>query len=202
MPNEHDDFSDATRKIIKRLAGGKCSKCQVKTTTHDGFGVKNVKVGEAAHIEGSRLGSPRFNPEDSSEHRRSSKNGIWLCAACHSEIDNGNAQMYDALFLFELKVNQMEKVKYELFSSKKPNDDIEKAFWLVEYFESGGSDSYNLLTDLYIEPNLLFCNKKLNEITVLIDNSCQDSKNIYLRAMELYSKNGDFDQIKLILGRA
>lgn len=48
---------------------------------------KSVCSGEAAHIVAASTEGPRSIPISTPEIRKSVKNGIWLCAACHELID-------------------------------------------------------------------------------------------------------------------
>lgn len=200
MSKIRDDFSDATRKIIKRQAGGHCSKCKVKTTEHNGSGSKPLTTGEAAHIEASSEGGPRYNPEDTSEYRRSANNGVWLCSQCHSLVDNDNTNRFDAYSLIEYKADQSREISEKILLSKKPSDDLEKAFWVVDSYGAHDGSTFDItLYKKEIEQVLVFGDewkfqsKKLNKLMSLIQQCDYQDTLIkeYLSAFNEYSKTGN-----------
>ena len=46
-----------------------------------------VPIGEGAHICAASPGGVRYDPQQTSEERRSYDNGIWLCGTCHTKVD-------------------------------------------------------------------------------------------------------------------
>lgn len=197
MSKIRDDFSDATRKIIKRQAGGHCSRCIIKTTEHNGLGVKPLTTGEAAHIEASSEGGPRYNPEDSSEYRRSAKNGVWLCNECHTLVDNDTTGRFHADSLMEYLGTQSRKVSEKIFRSKKSSDDVEKAFWVVDSYEAYDGSTFEISKYkegieqfLIFEDEWVFQSGKLNKLMSLIQQ-CDLTDTLliqYLGAMNEFSK--------------
>ena len=92
--SKRDEFS---QKIIDRLCervGGKCSNpsCRRETKGLHSDSQKRVSIGEAAHITAAAEGGPRYNPNLTSEQRKSIDNGIWLCNSCATMIDNDEKQ--------------------------------------------------------------------------------------------------------------
>ena len=75
--NRHN-FSKHVKKVICSRAGWKCCKCYA--TTYGG-------EGQAAHIKAASPGGPRFDPDITEKERKSTSNGIWLCATCHQTVD-------------------------------------------------------------------------------------------------------------------
>jgi len=204
MSKIRDDFSDATRKIIKRQAGGHCSKCGVKTTEHSGLGAKPLTTGEAAHIEASSEGGPRYNPEDTSEYRRSAKNGVWLCNQCHTLVDNDDTNRFDAYSLFEYKADQTRKISEKILLSKKPSDDVEKAFWAIDSYGAYDGSTFDItLYKKEIEQVLIFGDewkfqsKKLNKLMTFIQQCDHENALLkrYLSAMNDYSKTEEIDSV-------
>lgn len=205
MSEKRDDFSDATRQIIKRQAGGCCARCEIKTTDHNGEGEKPLTTGEAAHIKASSEGGPRFDSENSSEFRRSSENGIWLCSECHVLVDTGNLQLFDTRYLWEKKWERGRLVCEAVLKSTKPSDDQEKAFWLVD---SHGANigTYGIydaaIFDLVFSKSMIcdewkFKSKKLNTLLNVIQKCdySDDQVKQYLYAIEIYSKTKNMDLV-------
>jgi len=86
-----NEFSNKVRlKLAQRVAYHcsfpKCNKLTVGPVISNNDDV-NI-VGRACHIEAASNGGPRFNPELTSEERRSIDNGIWCCNSHADIIDN------------------------------------------------------------------------------------------------------------------
>jgi hypothetical protein len=86
--SDSNDFSTKTKEILSKKAGQTCSKCKRHTSGGNSNPQKATIIGQAAHIEGSRLSDRRYNPKMTPEERSNIENGIWLCASCHKEIDD------------------------------------------------------------------------------------------------------------------
>lgn len=85
-----DEFSARTRQVLASRAGQRCSNpsCRRATCKADPVDESNyIDLGIAAHITAASSGGPRYDPTISSEDRRSTKNGIWLCHRCAKEVD-------------------------------------------------------------------------------------------------------------------
>ena len=105
--------------------GGKCSNpnCRKETKGPHSDPRKSVSIGVAAHITAASEGGPRYDPNMSSEERRSIENGIWLCSTCAKMIDS-DADAYPAELLHEWKkVAEDEQIRIinqgEIFLTKK-----------------------------------------------------------------------------------
>jgi hypothetical protein len=85
-----DDFSEDAKRILAYRVAMACSnpECAAHTSGPQVDPLKSVNVGVAAHITSAAAGGPRYNPNLSSEERRSPENGIWLCQNCAKLIDN------------------------------------------------------------------------------------------------------------------
>ena len=85
-----DDFSDSTKQILARRVGYRCSNpnCRKPTSGPQEDVGKAINIGVAAHITAASAGGLRFEPNISSEERKSQSNGIWLCQNCGKLIDS------------------------------------------------------------------------------------------------------------------
>lgn len=91
MGSSRDDFSAQVKKILANRAGHRCSyqPCNQVTIGPDGLNpMGSVNSGEAAHITAAAAGGPRYDPNMTSEERKSISNGIWMCAYHAGLIDN------------------------------------------------------------------------------------------------------------------
>lgn len=86
-----DDFSRGVKDILAHRAGYRCSKPSCRAFTvgpSDENPTATSNIGVAAHITAASQGGPRFDPNMSSEARRSVTNGIWLCQTHAKEVDD------------------------------------------------------------------------------------------------------------------
>ena len=105
MKKKRDEFSEATKNILKDRVAGRCSKpdCRIPTTGPKSDEANKVsKTGKAAHITAAASGGPRYDSSLTSEQRKSVENGIWLCSDHATEIDN-DPQKYPVEVLNEWK---------------------------------------------------------------------------------------------------
>lgn len=89
MAHKRDDFSEATKLLLARRAGFRCSnpKCRKHTSGSNADPNRATNIGVAAHICAAAIGGPRYNPKMTMEERKSPHNGIWLCQSCSKLID-------------------------------------------------------------------------------------------------------------------
>lgn len=79
---------------IKRAIGGRvnyvCSNpgCFCSTTGPHWEANRAARIGEAAHICAASEEGPRYDPGMTDEERGGAGNGIWLCANCHTMVDD------------------------------------------------------------------------------------------------------------------
>ncbi|WP_019910333.1 HNH endonuclease [Paenibacillus sp. HW567] len=76
-----DEFTSKTKELLFKRVGGRCSNpnCRKATSAPHTDINKSINVGIAAHITAAELNGPRYDPNMSSEERKSVENGIWLC---------------------------------------------------------------------------------------------------------------------------
>lgn len=200
MSNKGDDFSSATRQIIKRQAGGYCAKCGGKTTVYDGQGEKPSTTGEAAHIEASREGGPRYNYEDTVQYRRSVNNGIWLCNECHTLVDL-EPNRFGADRLLQFKHDQWLTISQPTLLSTKSSDDKEKAFLVIDSYGAYNEDfipsEERAYQALLFGEEWEFQSNKLNTLMNLIIEHHYNPAYLkeLLAAMNQYSKVGKMDLV-------
>jgi hypothetical protein len=84
-----DDFPEKTKRVLQDRAGNRCSnpECRVLTSGPNAHPERATKTGVAAHITAASLGGPRYNPNLTSEQRRSAENGVWFCQTCAHFVD-------------------------------------------------------------------------------------------------------------------
>lgn len=90
MTDDRDDFLKPVIDALCKRAAYICSnpECRVMTiapSSEDDS--KSLYCGKAAHITAAAAGGPRYDPDLSSEERRSIGNGIFLCSNCADIID-------------------------------------------------------------------------------------------------------------------
>lgn len=91
MKGGRDDFTKATKRALAERVAWRCScpGCGQLTVgpSHESE-KKTTMVGEAAHITAASKGGPRYDPNLTSEERKSISNGIWMCTHCAKIIDS------------------------------------------------------------------------------------------------------------------
>lgn len=89
MAHKRDDFSEATKLLLAKRVGFRCSnpKCRKHTSGSNADPNKATNIGVAAHICAAAIGGPRYNPKMTTKERKSPHNGIWLCQSCSKLID-------------------------------------------------------------------------------------------------------------------
>ena len=102
--SRRDNFTKATRDQIGKQAGWHCSRpgCRRLTVGSNSAGDGEINIGVAAHICAAARGGPRYDPDMSSEERKSVSNGIWLCET-HARLVDSNDPMFTVELLHEWK---------------------------------------------------------------------------------------------------
>lgn len=85
-----DDFTSATKDLLAKRAGFKCSNpgCRQPTSGPQADPSGAVNIGVAAHITAASPDGPRYDAALTPEQRRAADNGIWLCQTDAKLVDN------------------------------------------------------------------------------------------------------------------
>lgn len=85
-----DDFSRSIVDTLSKRVGMRCSNpgCRLPTSDPRDEPLKTVNIGVASHITAASPRGPRYDPNITSDERRSIENGIWLCQSCSKLIDS------------------------------------------------------------------------------------------------------------------
>lgn len=86
-----DEFTPGVKAVLANRAGFRCSKPSCRALTAGPSNAQpnsRTNIGVASHITAASSGGPRYDPEMSSEERRSVANGLWLCQTHAKEIDD------------------------------------------------------------------------------------------------------------------
>lgn len=105
-----DDFSQATKDLLARRAGYRCSICQQPTVGPHSEAGRAIFLGEAAHIYSAAPNGPRANPSLTPEERAAAANGIHLCKV-HAKLVDVDVSAYPAAKLTELKVCHERQIR-------------------------------------------------------------------------------------------
>lgn len=94
-----DEFREKTKLLLAKQAGGHCSdpSCRRPTFGSNADGDGEINLGMACHICAAAPQGPRYDPEMTSEQRRSASNGLWMCRLHGTAID-----ARDSTFTIEL----------------------------------------------------------------------------------------------------
>lgn len=143
-----DDFSPATIRKIKEMAGDVCSmpSCRVITGGSKKLRDNSFSIGVAAHICAASPGGPRYDLRMSKEERKSYENGIWLCQTHSRMIDVDPARFpVDQLNIWKEEAERwsMTNVGQRLISQLDHDNAIRRAVGrsIAEFV--GGGDSVN-----------------------------------------------------------
>src|SRR5690554_3814405 len=114
MSGKRDDFSTATKDILAKRVGYRCSlpDCRAQTSgPADSETASNLGV--AAHIRAARPGGARYDPNQTTTDRKSFYNGIWVCNPHGKHIDDAKST-YTVEKLTEYKREAELRAKNEL----------------------------------------------------------------------------------------
>lgn len=108
-----DNFSEKVKATLRTRVAGLCSNpdCRKVTIGPNKLQNKVTILGEAAHICAAAEGGPRYDPNMTSDKRKSIDNGIWLCNTCARIID-ADERSYPVELLHKWKL-QAEKSAYQ-----------------------------------------------------------------------------------------
>ncbi len=110
-----DDFTSATKDLLARRVGFKCSNpgCRQPTSGPQADPSGAVNIGVAAHITAASADGPRYDTTLTPEQRRAADNGIWLCQTDAKLVDNDEGR-YTADGLRDWKARAEEAAAREL----------------------------------------------------------------------------------------
>lgn len=117
------DFSQKTIDLIAYRAAYICSNpdCNRLTIAPSiADASSKIKIGEAAHIYDAREKTIRWDPNLSESKRAEPKNGVWLCASCHTMVDKNKGQDYPAVTLTDWKRDHEKLISDILKYQKSP----------------------------------------------------------------------------------
>jgi hypothetical protein len=89
-----DDFSPATKELLAKRVGYRCSNpmCRQPTSGPQEDPMGTINVGVAAHVTAASPDGPRYDASLTPEQRRSAANGIWCCQTCGKLVDNDESR--------------------------------------------------------------------------------------------------------------
>ena len=130
---KHDyKFNPTKVRQIAELAGYICTNppCKKLTIAPSKFlPEKIINIGEAAHINGNKPSSARFE-KVSGDYIESIENGIWLCRNCHKKIDANKGIDYKVETLKSWKTEHSELLRENL---GEPINLFLKNLWISNY---------------------------------------------------------------------
>jgi hypothetical protein len=116
-----DDFSEATKQLLARRAGFRCSICQEPTVGPHSQSSKSVFLGEASHIYSAAVNGPRANPALTPEQRSDPANGIHLCKV-HARLIDVDTAAYSAERLKDIKFEHEQAMRALLVGQSEEFD--------------------------------------------------------------------------------
>lgn len=126
-----DEFTSATRKALAERVAWRCScpGCGQLTVgpSHENE-KKTTNVGEAAHITAASKGGPRYDPNLTSEDRKSISNGIWMCRH-HARLIDSDDKNYSPETIRQWKIIAENNIYQEL---KDCTNKIDLPYTLVQ----------------------------------------------------------------------
>lgn len=114
-----DDFSQKTKRALGDRVAWKCCFPGCDGITIGPGHTHNehvLRLGIAAHITAASQAGPRYNPNLTSEERKSIKNGIWLCIK-HGDLIDKDFTEYSTDTLRQWKAQAEEKAHKKLTST-------------------------------------------------------------------------------------
>jgi hypothetical protein len=122
--SDRDEFPIATKRALQGRVGSLCSNptCQKLTSGPSHHADKVSLIGVAAHISAATTGGPRFDSSLSSDQRKDSYNGIWLCQNCARLIDVDEiTYSTDVLFDWKNRAEQHARTQLETTKGAAPS---------------------------------------------------------------------------------
>ena len=167
-----DEFSQATKELLARRAGYRCSICQDATVGPHSDPERAIFLGEASHIHSAAPNGPRANPNLSSNERISASNGIHLCKA-HARLVDVDVVNFSAERLKQIKHNHEQNIRSLIVGASADYDADFLSSHETQIIHSRGSPTLN---DLWIkrqvvQPQVGIAPIKRDEISLLTSES-------------------------------
>lgn len=90
--SRRDNFAASVKRELAERAHYMCSLCRQRTVGPQHGATGSVRAGDAAHITAAASNGPRYDASLTSQERRSSANGIWLCCTHAALVDRDHAR--------------------------------------------------------------------------------------------------------------
>ena len=116
------EFSADTIRTLGERSALICNNPQCSTITvgpSDAHGNLKLKLGEAAHIKAKNKGA-RYDHNMTDKQRADISNAIWLCASCHTMVDNNEGADFPVIQLVGWKKQHEEMIRSLLLSHRSP----------------------------------------------------------------------------------
>lgn len=168
-----DDFSAATKNLLAKRVGYRCSNIYCGRLTI-GAGMaenKTVNIGVAAHIKAAAPGGPRYDPYMSAQERKSPSNGIWLCQSCSKLIDSDPVKYTtDVLYDWKYRSEQMAAEAIETAATAAvKNEDVALIRFYVQCMDRPALlEPMRLLVRKH-DPNLLDFESAIRDTVVALN---------------------------------
>lgn len=141
MTEGRDDFDLSVVDALGKRAAYICSNSACKTLTiapSSENDTKFIYIGNAAHIAAASEGGPRYDPNMSSEERKSINNGIFLCGNCADMIDKNKGMDFSVALLKKWKSNHESWVSKNLNKKVYEQSQASHVFNVTSHNQRGG----------------------------------------------------------------
>jgi hypothetical protein len=168
-----DNFSPKIKELLAKRVGYRCSnpKCRQLTCGPQDDQSKTVNVGVAAHITAASPKGPRFNGDITSDERKVSPNGIWLCQKCAKLVDNDH-QRHSTSVLSKWKktaedaaINEIEGLSAYAINEGKPY--LRFSDELVFVFRTPSIDEFIAMLPQYLNDDGFTAGKVTEKLKLL-----------------------------------
>jgi hypothetical protein len=134
-----DEITEKTKETLAHRVGVRCSNpnCRKLTSGPQTKSDKALNIGVSAHITAASPDGPRYDQNLSSEQRKSSDNGIWLCQNCAKLVDNdGKRYPVDLLQQWKVLSEQAALLEVEnLVSHSERTQDVDLLRFYSQCFD-------------------------------------------------------------------
>ena len=141
MTKGRDDFDPSVVNALGKRAAYICSNPACKTQTiapSSENGTKFIYIGKAAHISAASEGGPRYDPNVSSEQRKSINNGIFLCGNCADMLDKNKEIDFSVELLKKWKSDHGSWISKNLNKKVHEQSKTSQVFSVTSHNQRGG----------------------------------------------------------------